>query len=609
MRETFGGRGLLLPKWADAALITIALLATCVDSRVAASGLGSSPDRDPAGQLLDISERYLSLSQTNDDFLRSAEGAVERFLPDRSLKGIERLGNRARLLLDELCGIALLDLSHQDQLTAALLQRDLELLIEAPEHYWLSFDVTPYSGGYVLNVELARALNAIDLSAPGGVDHYLSLFTDSGRFIADLSNKLEKQRRRDILLPKAVIPRLRLIYSGLRENLEQLARIEPSRLEGLSLDQAQRLNRETSRIQHEIIFPALDHLMSVLGDDYLVQAPESLGLHQYPGGNAYYDYLIRRETSLTLTPDQIHQMGLEALATIQQEMQSVRQQLGFTGTAEEFHRKLEGEERFYASTPDEVERRYLAYIERIESHLPDYFLRVPQAPYGVKRASPLVEQGMTYGYYQGGAAGEKAFYYYNGSNLETRSLISAGFLIYHELIPGHHFHLALVRENQQLSAYRRGISMTAFSEGWANYAAFLAREIGMLSDPYDRYGWLLSNAYISVRLVVDTGLNHKGWSLQEASNYMLENTNADKSEVAAEVLRYSVDIPAQALSYKLGYDKIRELRQTAEIALGEDFDLREFHAEVLSSGTLALPVLERHIQWYIQQEINEGVRQ
>ena len=191
------------------------------------------------------------------------------------------------------------------------------------------------------------------------------------------------------------------------------------------------------------------------------------------------------------------------------------------------------------------------------------------ARYGVKRASPLVEQGMTYGYYQGGAAGEKAFYYYNGSNLETRSLISAGFLIYHELIPGHHFHLALVRENQQLSAYRRGISMTAFSEGWANYAAFLAREIGMLSDPYDRYGWLLSNAYISVRLVVDTGLNHKGWSLQEASNYMLENTNADKSEVAAEVLRYSVDIPAQALSYKLGYDKIRELRQTAEIALGD----------------------------------------
>ena len=174
---------------------------------------------------------------------------------------------------------------------------------------------------------------------------------------------------------------------------------------------------------------------------------------------------------------------------------------------------------------------------------------------------------MTYGYYRGGAPGETGYYYYNGSKLDTSSMISAGFLIYHELIPGHHFHISLVKENQQLSVYRRGVRVNAFAEGWANYAAHLALEMGMLDDPYDHYGWLLSNAFIAARLVVDTGLNHKGWSLEKASRYMLENTLYSESEVATEVLRYSTDIQAQALSYKLGYDKILALRENLYVLI------------------------------------------
>jgi uncharacterized protein (DUF885 family) len=483
------------------------------------------------------------------------------------------------------------------------LQRDLELLIEAPEHHWVYFDVTPYNGGYVVGAELVPALNRIDLAAPGGVDHYLSLFTDSGRFLNELSNKLEEQRQRGMLLPKAAIPGIRATYSGLRDSLAELARFDPSRLEGISPDEVRRLQSDSSNALKEVLYPALDRLLETLGDDYLLQAPEAAGLYQYPGGEAYYKYLIRRETSLDLTPDQIHEIGLQALKDINEEMQAIRQSLGFTGTAAEFHLKLRDDKRLYASSPEEVEQRYLAYVDRIKPHLPEYFSRQPQTPYGVKRASPVAETSMTHGYYRGGAPGETGYYYYNGSDLENRSLISAGFLIYHELIPGHHFHLSLTKENEQLSMYRRGVSVNAFAEGWANYAAHLAKEMGMLDDPYDHYGWLLSNAYISARLVLDTGLNHKGWSLEKASQYMLENTLATESEVATEVLRYSADIPAQALSYKLGYDKILQLRETAEQALGERFDLREFHAAVLSSGTLALPVLEQHIQWYVDEEL------
>jgi uncharacterized protein (DUF885 family) len=602
----------LFLNWARVALLAICaqglLLSACAErSTTAPAGESGVPsDSAPAAaQLLDLSGRFLALAEANDDFLRNGSGSIERTLPDRSVIGVKQTAAQADLLLQELNAIARSQLSHEDTLTAALLQRDLELLIEAPEHHWLYFDVTPYSGGYVLSAELLPALNRIDLAAAGGVEHYLSLVTDSGRFINELANKLQEQRQRGILLPKAAIPGIRETYWGLRDNLAELASFDPSRLEGINPDQVRRLERDAATALQEELYPALDRLLETLGDDYLAQAPQAAGLYQYPGGEAYYKYLIRRETSLDLTPDQIHQMGLQAMDGIRHQMQTIRQKLGFAGTEAEFHQQLRADKRLYANSPEEVEQRYQAYVDRIEPHLSEYFSQQPQTPYGVKRASPMAEVSMTYGYYRGGAPGEPGYYYYNGSKLDSSSMISAGFLIYHELVPGHHFHLALVQENQQLSVYRRGVRVNAFAEGWANYASHLALEMGMLDDPYDHYGWLLSNAFIAVRLVVDTGLNHKGWSLEKASHYMLENTFYSESEVATEVLRYSTDIQAQALSYKLGYDKILELRETAKKALGEHFDLRKFHAAMLSSGTLAMPVLEQHIQWYVAEELKK----
>lgn len=565
----------------------------------------TNSEAESSTQLLDLSTRFLVLSEENDDYLKNSSGNIEYILPDKTHKGVKNVAIQAGSLLKELNAIVHQKLSYEDTLTASLLQRDLELLIEAPKHHWLNFDVTPYSGGYIMTVELEQALNTINLAAPGGVDHYLSLFTDSGRFINELVNKLQEQQQRGILLPKAAMPGIRTIYSGLRDNLAESIRFDPSRLEGMSPDQVRRLEHDTHKVLQEVIYPSLDRLMEAMGDDYLIQAPEAAGLYQYPGGEAYYKYLIRRETSLDLTPDQIHKMGLQALSDIQKQMQATRQKLNFTGTAKEFHQQLRNDKRLYANSPDEVEQRYQAYVDRIKPRLSEYFSQQPQAPYALKRASPLVEVGMTYGYYSPGASGEAGYYYYNGSNLDNRSMISAGFLIYHELVPGHHFHISTMKENQQLSDYRRGVSMAAFTEGWANYASHLAQEIGMLDDPYDYYGWLLSNAFISARLVLDTGLNHKGWSLEKASNYMLENTIYSEREVATEVLRYSTDIQAQALSYKLGYDKMLELRQTAKNALGERFDIRKFHAAILSSGTLSLPVLDQHIQYYIDEELKK----
>ena len=589
------------------AFFQVVLLTGCANSAIKArEQVSQGPSAVSSSTLLlELSLRFLALAEANDDFLRNSAGRAEWTLPDKSLDGVKRVARQAASQLQALNAITDQPLSHEDTLTAAMLRRDLELLIEAPDHHWLYFDVTPYNSGYVMSAELAPSLETIDLAASGGVQHYLSLLSDSGRFINDLSDKLQEQKRRGILLPKAAIPGVREVYLGLRNTMMELTLFDPSRLEGMSTDRVHQLDQNAAKALQEEVHPAIDRLLETLGDHYLEQAPEAAGLYQYPGGEAYYKYLIRRETTLDLSPDQIHQTGIQAMKKIKTKMLEIRQKLGFTGNEAEFHRQLRDDKKFYARSPEEVERRYQVYVDRVEPHLSKYFSQQPQAPYGVKRASPAVELSMTYGYYRGGAPGETGYYYYNGSKLDTSSMISAGFLIYHELIPGHHFHISLVKENQQLSVYRRGVRVNAFAEGWANYAAHLALEMGMLDDPYDHYGWLLSNAFIAARLVVDTGLNHKGWSLEKASRYMLENTLYSESEVATEVLRYSTDIQAQALSYKLGYDKILALRENARAALGQRFDLRKFHAAILSSGTLAMPALEQHIQWYIAEELKE----
>jgi uncharacterized protein (DUF885 family) len=188
-------------------------------------------------------------------------------------------------------------------------------------------------------------------------------------------------------------------------------------------------------------------------------------------------------------------------------------------------------------------------------------------------------------------------------------MVWSGALVYHELVPGHHFHIALARENEQASDFRRSVPLlyAAFTEGWANYGASLAYEMGIMNDPWDRYGWLLFDAFITNRLVVDTGMNYLGWSLEQARVYMMANTFSSREEADTETLRYSTDMPAQSLAYKLGYEKIREIRTFQEQKWGDQFDIRKFHAATVGSGGMPLPMLGHHVDWYMKNGDQENV--
>src|SRR5260370_42024087 len=243
-------------------------------------------------------------------------------------------------------------------------------------------------------------------------------------------------------------------------------------------------------------------------------------------------------------------------------MELTRRKLGFGGRKEEFSRFVKADPRFFPKRPEERAAKMAGFIGRIQPKLGLMFLHFPRAPYGIERLAPALEGAQTFGIHQQPTATEpRGIYYFNGSDLKNRTLLNAGILIYHELIPGHHLQMNLQRENETLPEFRRYGSYTTYSEGWACYAATLADELGMYGDPYHYYGYLAMNQFYSVRLVVDTGMNYLGWTRSQAAEYMRDHLLESDAQISTETLRYSVDYAGQALAYRMGARKFMELRE------------------------------------------------
>jgi len=250
----------------------------------------------------------------------------------------------------------------------------------------------------------------------------------------------------------------------------------------------------------------------------------------------------------------------------------------------------------------------MSYVRSIEPYIPSYFSHIPRAGYTIQRLEPGLEGAYAFGFYVEPSVGQPlGIFFFNGSQLNERSMYRAGPLILHELVPGHHFQLNLTAENQSLPAFRRYAPFPAYSEGWADYSSQLGTEMGAYHDDYDRYALLAQNVHQSVRLVVDTGLNYMGWSLEQATQYMREHELESETQIKTELLRYSTGEPAQALAYRMGSREIMALREKARQQLGNNFDIRAFHDWILGSGPMPLEVLAQHVEWCIQEAKKRSV--
>jgi uncharacterized protein (DUF885 family) len=361
-----------------------------------------------------------------------------------------------------------------------------------------------------------------------------------------------------------------------------------------------RLRSEYLAAIRDGIFPAYRRLRDFLQNDYLPHARDGVGLVHMRGGDRLYQRLIQRSTTLPLTAEYVHDLGLSEVARIRTQMDTIRTQTGFAGTLPEFFNFIRTDPRFEPPSREWLRESYYAIGRRVDARIREIFSTIPRTPLEIREVEAFRERNEAGGSYQDGAAdgSRPGVFYYNAYDLPSRRTSGMETLYLHEGSPGHHFQISLANENQALPNFMRYGGNTAFVEGWALYAETLWDELGMETDPYQRFGGLNDEMLRAMRLVVDTGIHAKGWTREQAIRYMLDNSGMSETEVTAEVERY-IAIPGQALAYKLGQLKILELRARAEAALGSRFDLRDFHAQVLMTGSLPLTVLEQKIDDWI----------
>ena len=570
------------------------------------SAVPQTPNAAPAKAVEQINaqaDELLKHLQETSAYARLQSKLPVTRLDDFTVEQAARESEFSRVHLKQLNQIALAGVPHEQWLLAELLRHTFESGVHAQEDYWLTFTVTPYSGGWLVVSNITRIFAGQPLTDATERENYLHLVDEYARVLTEIAAKTKAQAARGIRVPQPALAGVRATWTGVRDAASQTLAVSEARLQSLPAQERSSFQNAVTQRINERVVPACKAILAVFDESYAKAAPAGVGIGQYPGGRESYLRRIANQIGLKLTPQQIHERGLAAVADLEARMQSIRTEVGFKGDRTAFDEMVRKDPRFLAKTSAELEQGYLDDLKRIEPEIPKFFSRLPRAPYGVKPVDAANAAGMTFGYYQHPTIAEPMGYYrYNGSNQDERSLALATHLIYHELVPGHHFQIALQQENKDVHPVREFIQYSSFAEGWAEYAAELASEMGGYADPYKRYGHLLTQEFIATRLVVDTGMNALGWSLERGRQYMRDHTFESDALIATESLRYSTDLFAQALGYRLGYDEFWSLRHEAEAALGSRFDIRAFHAVAMGEGSMPLDVLAENVDWYIAEQ-------
>ena len=365
-----------------------------------------------------------------------------------------------------------------------------------------------------------------------------------------------------------------------------------------------RLTAEAKQVIAESVIPAYRRFQAVFRDEYLPATRQTVGLWDTPDGLAHYQYLATYHTTTTLTPAEIHAIGLKEVARNRAEMQKVMDEVAFKGSLTDFFRHLRTDPRFYYATGDELFHAYAYIVKMIDPELPKLFGKLYRTPFGLRPIPENSAPNTTTAYYQGPSldGSRPGYYYVNLYRPEVRPKYEMEVLSVHEAAPGHHLQIALAQEQTGLPMFRRAGGFTAYTEGWGLYSERLGYDLGLYKDPYSRFGQLTYDQWRAVRLVVDTGLHAMEWTRQQAIDYFMANAAKTEADIVNEIDRYISD-PGQALAYKIGQLKFLELRARAEQALGDRYDIRAFHDTVLATGAVPLDILERTVdEWIAAQK-------
>ena len=372
--------------------------------------------------------------------------------------------------------------------------------------------------------------------------------------------------------------------------------------ESFSDEEKARLTSEYEQATQDI-YDATTRMRDFLQTEYLPVARETIGLSDMKGGEKLYELMVEGSTTLPLTPDELHELGLREVKRVKNDMLAIKDEVEFDGTLNELFDFVRTDPQFKPESREALTQSYYRIGKEVDKKIGEYFSLLPKSELEIKPYDPAIEQFSAGGSYQPGTpdGSRPGTFFFNAYDLPSRLTTGNVTLYLHEGAPGHHFQISLAQENDSLPSFMRFSFLPAFGEGWALYSETLGYEMGFFDDPWNRYGTLQDEQLRAMRLVVDTGIHAKGWSREKAIDFMLDNSGMTRTEVVAEVERY-IAIPSQALSYKVGALKIQELRARAEQALGKNFDIREFHAQVLNTGGIPLAILEQKIDRWIASQ-------
>jgi len=545
-------------------------------------------------------ERGLSENPTRATWL--GDKRFDDRWPDLSLAAIERRAKQREELLTQLKTIDPTTLDQSERLNYRLFRRQLEL------------EITEFPFGlYLLPINQRDGIqdehsitDLIDFRKEKDYQNWLTRLKSFPEYGQQVIALLREGKRRGIIHPQIVLRRLPAqIKQQIVDDPQQSPFYKPFRNipETISEDDQRLLQiAATNEIQRSVI-PYYRKLLDFIENEYLPAGYEQVGAWQFPRGEEFYALRARGFTTTSLTPDQIHELGIKEVARIRAEMEKVVQQLDYKGTFAEFLQELRTDKKHYFANSEELLAGYQIISKRIDPQLPKLFKRLPRIPYGVEAIPANIAPDTTTGYYRepsldGRRAGA---FFVNLYRPEMRPKYEMEALTLHEAVPGHHLQIALASELTNLPMFRRQANFTAFIEGWALYGESLGPEFGCYKDPYSKFGQLTYEMWRAVRLVVDTGMHHKRWTRDRAIAFFRDNTAKTEVDIVNEIDRY-IAWPGQALAYKIGELKIRELRQRAEKKLGDKFDLREFHDVILREGPVPLDVLEELVDAWIAEQ-------
>ena len=473
-------------------------------------------------------------------------------------------------------------LTHEDDMILRILGHYCGYIKKNYLNWWQRFDLNNIYR--VIPTMLDKMLN-LPVETEEERAFYAKVLGNFPPYVEFFADKLEAQARRYIRMPKMCCD---LALDMLEGALAEIPRA--NRFEGCETDT-------------EATAARIKALVDYIRGDYYDQAPTAIGMGQYPGGADLYAREIDTYISCNESPENIMARGYQVLAETEAEMDRIARGIGYEGTHLEIMRAIQEDPRYLFHSPEEMQETMTGYLDKIRPFMPQYFSRMPKADCAVARTSVEDEKTSSWGYYHVPVPGEndKGVYYYSAAELDKRCQIRMNAVVYHELLPGHHYQMNLVLEDETLPEIIHHHYNTAYADGWAEYASGFCRELG-LYGPIQEYGRLSWDAFLCCRLVIDTGLNALGWTYQDAVDFLTEHTMFTQLEMHTELVRYTCGMPAQALAYKWGSLFFFDMRHRAEQTLGEKFDIKRYHDAVLEYGAIPLDLLEYHFQWFLEQE-------